>query len=194
MNSVVASGKVKCDEVSKVALARQLLLSVDEAERLVEKKLQDEQVWALLRQRRYREFQQWLRNRVPNVAVGTLGVPHTAGAGASASDVGGSAASPPLRLPLPRELVGAAVVDGSVDPSVALDLCASTAIAVADSEEARAATARARNAARMRQIRAEGKAAEDAAAPAAVAAAVERRTATAARMRKLRAKKPGKKR
>lgn len=191
MNSVVASGKVKCDEVSKVALARQLLLSVDEAERLVEKKLQDEQVWALLRQRRYREFQQWLRKRVPEVAVGTLGVPHTAGAGAGgASASAAAAASPPQPLPLPRELFGAAVVAGSVDPRVALTL-APVGIPVAHSGEVRK---RARDTARMRKVRAEDKAAAAAGNAAAAAAAAEERAGAAARMRELRAERQLKKR
>lgn len=192
MDSLVASGKLKCDDASRIALARSLLLSCDEAERLVEKKLQDERVWAMLRQRRYTEFQKWLRSRAPMIAVGMLGVPLTtvtgASGGAGAGGAGGSAVSPPQPLPLPMELVGAAVTAGGVDPRVALTL-APASIPVSDTEEAEAAAKRARKAARRKQLRDERKAAVEAEDPVALAAAAARREVGAEHVRVHRAKK-----
>lgn len=189
MDGIAASGKLKCDDSSRIALARNLLLMCDEAERLVEKKLQDERVWAMLRRRRYTEFQKWLRSRAPDIAVGKLGVPHTTGAstgagasGAGAGSAGSSVASPPRPLPLPRECVGAAVVDRSIDPRVVLTL-APAAIPPTDSQEACAAAGRARDAARMKRLRDERRAAVIAEDPAALAAAAANRAATAARVR-----------
>lgn len=205
MEQVIASGAIEATDITKIALSRGLMLMVDEAQRFVDKKLQDERVWAVLKARRHRELQSWLRRDRPSVRpAGTFGVASVAcGSGAGGSGVAaGEGPEVPSALALPRELMGAAVgVGGVIDASVALHLtpAGASATPVVNSEASSAhedESRRARRAAEQQDRRKRLKAAADGgaeasdAARAAAAAKLQmQREQSAARMRKLRRKR-----